>query len=87
MRFLEEKIGWVRPQGVSGHADCFAHAMAEHMSIEKRGFPVRTGELAVLVRRGKLTQEEAAAMLQQDFENFREVPQETKDRFYQRISI
>ncbi len=41
----------------------------------------------MLVRRGKLTQEEAAAMLQQDFENFREVPQETKDRFYQRISI
>ena len=87
MQFLEEKIGWTRPQGVSGHADCFAHAMAEHMSIEKRGFPVREGELAVLVRRGKLTKEKAQAILQQDIENFHEVPKDIQDRFFRRISI
>ena len=86
MRFLEEKIGWTRPQGTSGHADCFAHAMAEHMSIEKRGFPIRTGELAVLVRRGKMTKEEAQDILKQDYENFKEIPQEDQDKFYQRIS-
>ncbi len=86
MRFLEEKIGWVRPQGVSGHADCFAHAMAEHMSIEKRGFPIRAGELAVLVRRGKLTKEESQEILKKDYESFQEVSQETKDKFFQRIS-
>ncbi|MBD5545169.1 MAG: hypothetical protein HDR01_13280 [Lachnospiraceae bacterium] len=87
MKFLEEKIGWVRPKGVSGHADCFAHAMAETMSLEKRGFPIRTGELAVSVRRGELTIEEAEEIAKKDQENFQEVPPEIRKRFYDRISV
>ncbi|MBD5464991.1 MAG: hypothetical protein HDR22_04100 [Lachnospiraceae bacterium] len=85
MKFLEEKIGWMRPKGVSGHADCFAHAMAESMSLEKRGFPIRTGELAVSVRRGELSIEEAEQIAQKDQENFKEVPEEIKKQFYDRI--
>lgn len=87
MKFLEEKIGWVRPKGVSGHADCFAHAMAENMSLEKRGFPIRTGELAVSVRRGELSIEEAEQIAQKDRENFKEVPEKIRKQFYERISI
>lgn len=87
MRFLEEKIGWVRPQGISGHADCFAHAMAENMSIQKRGFPIRTGELAVSVRRGELSMEEAEKIAREDREHFSEVPEQIKKEFYDRISV
>lgn len=87
MKFLEEAIGWQRPKGVSGHADCFAHAMAEHMSIQKHGYPVRKGELAVLVRRGELTIEEAEEMLKRDWANFEEVDLETREQFYQRIGV
>lgn len=86
MSFLEENIGWVRPKGVSGHADCFAHAMAEKMSIEKRGFPIRTGELAVAVRRGELTIEEAKEICDKDRENFTEISSELEEQFYQRIN-
>ncbi|MDE6312746.1 MAG: hypothetical protein K2M46_03865 [Lachnospiraceae bacterium] len=86
-KFLEEKIGWQRPKGISGHADCFAHAMAEYMCMQKHGYPVRTGELAVLVRRGEITKEEAEAELLRDSENFQELPQEVKDRFYHRIQL
>ncbi len=87
MKFLEKKIGWVRPQGISGHADCFAHAMAENMSLQKRGFPIRTGELAVSVRRGELSLEEADKIAKEDRENFMEVPEQLKKEFYDRISV
>lgn len=87
MRFLEEKIGWQRPKGVSGHADCFAHAMAEYMSIQKHGYPVRTGELAVLVRAGEISKEEAERIIEKDRKNFQEVSLEEKERFYQRIGV
>ncbi|MBQ2802177.1 MAG: hypothetical protein IJF03_12425 [Lachnospiraceae bacterium] len=87
MRFLEENIGWQRPKGVSGHADCFAHAMAEYMSIQKHGHPVRTGELAVLVRMGEMSIEEAEEILEKDRKNFQELSLEEKERFYQRIGV
>lgn len=86
-RFLEEKINWQRPRGISGHADCFAHAMAEYMCLQKHGYPVRTGELAVLVRSGELTREEAEQELLQDRENFKEISEETRQRFCNRIGI
>lgn len=87
MKFLEEKIGWMRPKGASAHADCFAHVMAEKMSLEKKGFPIRTGELAVAVRRGEISIEEAEKIAQGDKENFKEVPEDVKDKFYERISV
>ncbi len=85
MKFLEEKIGWERSKVKGGHADCFAHSMAEYMSIQKHGYPVRKGELAVLVRKGELSIEEAAEILAVNMEQYSELPQEEKDKFYNRI--
>ena len=86
MQFLEETIGWKRPAHGIPHADCWAHSMAEHLSIVKRGYPIRTGELAVLVRSGELSKEEAAELLKKDYEAYQEIPEESKKRFYDRIA-
>ncbi|MDO5426149.1 MAG: hypothetical protein Q4F41_20830 [Eubacteriales bacterium] len=87
MEFLEEKIGWTRPENKVKHADCWAHAMAEKMSLEKHGYPIRTGELAVLVRYGKLSREEAETILQEDREQFSEIAPEIRERFENRIRL
>lgn len=84
MRTLEENIGWTRSK--RGHEDCFAHAMAEHMSIQKRGFPIRLGELAVDVRRGKLSIEEMDCILKEDMQHYAAIPEQEKRRFEKRIS-
>ena len=86
MAFLEKAIGWVRPESKVPHADCWAHQIAENLSLVKRGYPIRTGELAVLVRSGELTKEEASAMLEEDRKQYASVDPELKDRFYQRIA-
>ena len=67
------------------HADCWAHPMAENFSIRKRGYPVRTGELAVLVRSGEMTKEEAALELEKDREKYSVVDLKLKEEFYDRI--
>ena len=85
--FLEEEIGWKRPSHGIPHADCWAHALAEKMSLEKHGYPVRTGELAVLVRDKKLTKDEAASILEKDRKHYSNVDPSLKKRFYKRIAI
>lgn len=85
MAYLEKKIGWKRPDHGIKHADCWAHAMAEKMSIEKRGYPIRTGEMAVLVREGKVTKEQAAKELQEDREQFTVVEEALVKKFEDRI--
>ncbi|MDC7290319.1 7-cyano-7-deazaguanine synthase [Blautia schinkii] len=87
MEFLVKEIGWERPDSKVPHADCWAHAMAEHLSIVKRGYPVRTGELAVLVRRGELTKEEASAILKDDKKRYKKIDRQLEGRFYNRISV
>lgn len=86
MAFLEKAIGWVRPESKIPHADCWAHQIAENLSLVKRGYPIRTGELAVLVRCGELTKEEASAMLEKDREQYAFVDPELKERFHKRIA-
>lgn len=86
MDFLVEKTGWIRPKSDVPHPDCWAHPMAEKCSIAKHGYPVRTGELAELVREGKMTKEEAKRELEADFETYREIDRKVEDRFFQRIS-
>lgn len=71
--FLAEHIGWEKPKETAAHPDCFAHEAAEHMSIQKRGCPIRQGELAVLVRMGKMTMEEAEKELAKDVEQYQNV--------------
>ncbi|MDY3918548.1 MAG: hypothetical protein SOZ59_06035 [Candidatus Limivivens sp.] len=87
MAFLEKTIGWKRPAHGIKHADCWAHAMAEKMSLEKHGYPIRIGELAVLVRYGKMTAEEAEDILEEDRRQFSEVRPETEERFRKRIQM
>ena len=86
MAFLEKTIGWKRPAHGIPHADCWAHALAEKMSLEKHNYPVRTGELAVLVREGDMTLEEARAMLEEDREHYTHVDPALREKFNQRIS-
>lgn len=87
MKFLEEKIGWKRPETGIPHADCWAHPLAEYFSIQKRGYPVRTGELAVLVRSGELTKEEASAILEKDKQEYSKIDPKLKEEFKKRIKI
>ncbi len=69
---LEEKIGWIRTRKNDTYADRFSHDMAERMYLEKNGFPYRTGELAFLVRTGKLTPDQADEILQKKQQTFQE---------------
>lgn len=86
MAFLEKTIGWKRPGHGIPHADCWAHALAEKMSLEKHHYPVRTGELAVLVREGDLTKEEAGAILEADRKHYETADPALMERFHKRIS-
>lgn len=55
----------------------------------KRGLPenpVRAGELAVLVRTGELTKEQASAILEDDTKRYKEVDRQLEGRFYSRIT-
>lgn len=85
--FLAEKIGWEKPKATVAHPDCFAHEIAENLSIKKRGCPIRQGELAVLVRMGKLSLEEAKQELEADSALYQNPDEELKKRFEQRLSI
>ena len=59
--------------------------MAEYFSIKKKGYPVRTGELAVLVRQGELTKEEASAILEEDKKAYSKIDSKLKEEFRKRI--
>ncbi|RDU22704.1 adenine nucleotide alpha hydrolase family protein [Anaerosacchariphilus polymeriproducens] len=85
MDFLEKRINWKRPDKGTSHPDCWAHALAEKLNIEKCGYPVRTGELAVLVRAGKISKEEMEEILSKDMDRYREIDSTTEKRFYERI--
>lgn len=85
MAFLEREIDWKRPESGVPHADCWAHPIAERMSLEKHGYPVRTGELAVLVRSGELEKEAAAKMLEADRWKYEDVDPVLWKRFEKRI--
>ena len=74
MDSLEKSIGWTRPK-----------SKAENMSIKKRGFPIRQGELSVEVRRGKMSVEEMMRILEQDTVHFTHIPEDEKRRFEDRI--
>lgn len=85
MAFLEKAINWKRPGHGIPHADCWAHALAETMSLEKHGYPVRTGELAVLVREGEMTKEEVQEILDKDREHYSTADPALRERFNERI--
>ncbi len=87
MAFLEEKVGWKKPVSSIPHPDCWAHPMAEKCSIKKNGYPVRCGELAVMVREGEITLEEAAKELEHDFHKYKEIDPELEARFQERIRV
>lgn len=85
METLERELGWKRPESKIPHADCWAHPMAEYLSIKKNGYPVRTGELAVLVRSGELSKEETKKMLNSDMNQYKIVDGQLEKKFYERI--
>lgn len=85
MRFLEEKIGWKRPSCGIPHADCWAHPIAEKLCLEKFKYPIRTGELGVLVREGELTAEEAKRIREEEARQYECVDQQLLQRFEERI--
>ncbi|MDY3249670.1 MAG: hypothetical protein SOX32_04900 [Candidatus Choladocola sp.] len=86
MELLEKELGWIRPASKVPHADCWAHPMAEYFSLKKRKFPVRTGELAVEVRMGNLSVEEAERMLDEDRIQYETPDWKLQEQFYRRIS-
>lgn len=87
MAFLEEKTGWKKPKSSVPHPDCWAHPMAEKASIEKHGYPVRTGELAEMVREGEITLAEAVTERELDFKKYQSIDPELETRFYERIRV
>lgn len=85
MDFLVEKTGWVRPKSDVPHPDCWAHPMAEKCSIIKHGYPVRTGELAEMVREGQISLEESVNEREADRRTYEEIDPEVEARFQDRI--
>lgn len=85
MDFLEKNVGWKKPETSVPHPDCWAHPMAEKCSLEKHGYPVRTGELSELVREGKMTREEAQKEREDDLLRYSKTDPELEKRFYERI--
>lgn len=87
MHFLQEKIGWERPAAGVPHADCWAHAMAEKLSLDSKGYPIMTGELAVMVRRGELSLEEAAKIREADTLRYQNPDPEIVKRFNKTVGL
>lgn len=87
MEFLQERLGWVRPAAKAPHADCWAHALAEKLNLDSHGYPIMTGELAVMVRQGKLSQEEAAAMREEDTRQYQEPDPAVVKRFMEKYGV
>ncbi len=82
---LERELGWIKPVSSVPHADCWAHPMAEYLCMKKFGYPVRTGETAVLVREEEMTKEEAKALIEGDCAQYDHVDPELQERFDARV--
>jgi PP-loop superfamily ATP-utilizing enzyme len=87
MKYLQENLDWIRPKNALKHPDCFAHSMAENLSINKMGYPIRTGEIAFLVRDSKLTKNEADKILKEDMLEFSDIDKKDINKFKKRISL
>ncbi|WP_297425301.1 hypothetical protein [Clostridium sp.] len=85
--FLEEKIGWERPKDGVKHPDCWAHSLAEHFFLQQNNFPFVTGDIAVSVREGLITREEAMKIMKEEEQEFKNINTEVVERFKKRISI
>ncbi|MCI9081093.1 MAG: hypothetical protein HFI70_02005 [Lachnospiraceae bacterium] len=87
IKFLEENLGWMKPKSSVPHADCWAHPVAEYYSIVKHGYPVRTGELAEMVREGKMQLSQAEKECREDWNMYQVLEPEIEERFMRRICI
>lgn len=69
MDTLEKEIGWKRPgkDGILTHADCSIHDAADYLYFKRYGIDRLQNELAVLIREGEVTKEEALNRLPKDF--------------------
>ncbi len=85
MQYLEKEIGWERPKDGASHGDCLAHGMAEYLFIKKTGYPIRLGELAVEVRRGKMSISEMDQIIKKDIEKYSDIGELASKRFYSMI--
>ena len=85
--FLQKKIAWQRADAGIPHADCWAHAIAEKFNLDSKGYPVMTGELAVMVRQGELTIEEAAKRREEDTQRYQNLDREILEQFNQTIGV
>ncbi|MDO8804326.1 MAG: hypothetical protein Q7R35_07840 [Elusimicrobiota bacterium] len=62
---LQRAIGWAKPGGpdLLGHEDCRVHPAAAYLYTVDHGYPLMQQELAVMVRDGSISREEALARL------------------------
>ena len=87
MAYLEKEIGWERPKNAKPHADCWAHEAAEKLFLDKNGFPLRTGELAQMVRSKELSPEKAEEILLEDRRLYDSPDPALMARFYERVGM
>lgn len=88
VEFLQEKeINWQPPKPGEKHPDCWAHNMAEYYHLERSGFPQSTGELAVEVREGNISREDAIHKIELDRERYHTVQKDEQKRFYDAIGF
>ncbi len=85
--FLEKNLGWIKPESKVPHADCWAHPVAEYYSIKKNGYPVRTGELAEMVREGKMELHQAKREYLEDWNTYQDLDPQLEQRFMNRICV
>lgn len=87
MAYLEKEIGWERPKNAKPHADCWAHAAAEKLFLDKNGFPLRAGELAQMVRSGELSLEDSRKILEEDRRLYQSPDPEVLDALFERVGM
>ena len=87
MAYLEKEIGWERPKNAKPHADCWAHEAAEKLFLDKNGFPLRTSEMAQMVRSREMDLEEAARILKKDRTLYQSPDPALMEKFYQRVGM
>lgn len=86
-KFLVREIGWEPPEEGQKHPDCWAHEMAEYYHLTRQHFPQAAGELAVEVREGNRTREEAIEILETDRVHYQQVAPDYRKQFEETVGL
>ena len=85
--YIAEKIGWQDVGKTQKHPDCWAHAVAEKFNIDVKGFPIITGDIAVDIRDGSISLEQAKKIIDEEQARYTEIDSSLLAKFKERVCI